>query len=960
MSAPTSLKDLTKAINNYVAEPSLPLPDDLVACIADYLAQHQRYDEAAADKLQEELLSIFEKNVKGDPGATGAWIAILRRLIPVLQTPERILPWFEPLRGILDHPGNHKKTLIDEAIELAKCCDEYFVDDDGATISPYIDKLFKMWMERVYPQHIDGTASMEYSERMIREGLIQCGKKRTKDFFNCLDTYFVKKQHRRPALRILCDFLQNQPPHLYQILQTPFFSSLLTCLQVDTSTSIVSAALTALIMLLPHMPSSLVPYLPRLFNIYARLLFWNRERSGNAELPLAGADQATKWEPYSMDLEDEEWTIAHLSNYYTMLYGLYPINFMDYIRKPQRYLRHANVSNPDSIEIQPSEIRDQSERFRRNHLLHPNFYSLTIESEKTDFGRWIKSEAAEVMADCMALCLASDHEIYDGQHIPLMPGAPPSSATDDKETIEPALLSSSVARIDSWRNLHSLSAESLSSNRPPSTLKRHSSQSSHPSNRDSSDINIEHRIRDTGFESPTLSPQLTLSSSQTQLQDLLQSNKAIKTGLKHSLTSDSLPSLALSQHESMADKQAHAMASANITSPMSQSVSSTQVLHLQRQILLLQNDLSFERYLKQQHMLHIGELRRRHVTEAATEAEMQNLIMMNRSLKSRFEEAKKAEMQVRKESEKSRAMAKKWEADLANKLKTLRDESKKLKTDFEAMQRELEDTKQECEKLRKLVCDGEVKELNYQQNMQSVNQQMAEIDRLTAEVERLTLLDLDHQAKEVERRAALQSAAESQSQVEGLLLKLAAQEEEVQKTKVLFQSQIVMLQDKLSEALAERERAGPISNPIMQQALAASRTRQSELQQQYSLLMRKYTTLQSSLLDMQAGAGPSSATVAQGKFLESESEADGMATLTRHLSDEMDFTHRPSTPDVGEASPRDMRAPPLAETEAPGSGGIASSQTPQTPLMGDDAAPGTSPEQRYFGRGMCGYDAKCG
>ncbi|KAK5998276.1 Tuberous sclerosis 1homolog-like-like protein [Cladobotryum mycophilum] len=852
-----TLKELSKAIKDFIVEPTVPLPDDLVETIAAYLRRHQKYDEAASDRLQEELMLIFDKYVRGNPATSGAWMGIMRRLLPVLQTPERILAWFDACRGLLDKT-DHEKNIVNETIaalmDVVTLADEYheIADDDSAS-NPFIDRLFTTWLDKFYPAYSEGNATAEHNERMLRDALGHFGRKRPKEFFASLNSCFIKKQYRKATLRFFCDYLQSQPPHLHQIMQTPLFTNLLTCLQQDTSTTVISAALTALIMLLPHMPSSLVPHLPTLFNIYARLLFWERERSGVLELPSHDSEQASRWEICSFEPETEDVTITHLSNYYTILYGLYPINFMDYIRKPQRYMRHANVSNPDEIEVQPTEIRHQSEQFRRCHVLHPNLYTLTIESEKTDFGRWIKSEAAEVVAECMSLCLAPETQHFVDQELPHLSGPSIAVINDDSDRVrsDPGLLSSSVTKVNHWRNAHLSSTDSIASDRTPSTMMRRGSLSSQRSARDSGEL----RFRETTLDSPTLPPQLAQSASHTQLQDMIKSNKVIKSSLHQSLANDSVPSLALSHQDSVADRPPTSMLPPPQThSPASVTDGNAQIAHLQRQILLLQNDLSFERYLKQQHMAHIGELRRRQMVEAATEAETQNLILMNRNLKSRYEEAKMAETQVRKESEKSRALAKKWEADLANKVKTLREDSKKTHAELENARRELEESRREGDKLRRLVCDAEVKELNARQNMQSIEIHGAEIDRLKAEVNRLTRSERDNQAREVERQTAVNSAKDAQNQVEALKLKLAAAESEVQRTKKLFQTQVASLQGQISTAQEERDKPGSHSIKVLESALTANRAKQAEQEKQYKQLSRKYTALQSSLFDMQSEA----------------------------------------------------------------------------------------------------------
>ncbi|KAM0255857.1 hypothetical protein ACHAQJ_005362 [Trichoderma viride] len=906
-----SLKELSKAIKEFIVEPTVPLPDDLIETIAAYLRRHEKYDDSASDRLQEDLLLIFDKNVRGNTAASGAWLSILRRLLPVLRTPERILVWLDACKGILDKTG-FDKNIVCEAMailkEIVTIADEYH---DGAgndfASNPLIDRLFEIWMDEFQPARFEGIQASEHSEKMISDALWQFGKKRPKAY-------------------------------------------LLTCLQQDTSTAVISAALTALIMLLPHMPSSLVPHLPTLFNIYTRLLFWDKERSGTLESPSHDSEQVNRWEMFAYDPETEDTHISHLSNYYTILYGLYPINFMDYIRKPQRYMRHANVSNADEIEVQPTEIRHQSERFRRCHVLHPNFYTLTIETEKTDFGRWIKSEAAEVVAECMALCVAPEAQMFPDHELLHVPESSAQALNDElsQERSDLGLLSSSVTKVNSWRDTHLSSTESTVSDHAPSTLMRRGSQSSHHSARDPGEGT---RFKDMfGVDSPS-GTQLLQSASHTQLQDLIRSNKVIKSSLHQSLANDSVPSLALSHQESMADRLSTTMAlPAQTHTPVSTGdASNAQIAHLQRQLLLLQNDLSFERYLKQQHMTHIGELRRRQMAEAATEAEMQNLIMMNRNLKNRYEESKVAEMQVRKESENRRAMAKKWEADLANKLKNLREESKKMQTESEYVQKELEESRREREQLRKLVCDAEVKELSARQNMQSIEIHGAEIDRLKAEVERLSVSERDYQAREVEQQVSANAAEEAQNQRETLKLQLAAAELEVQRTKKLFQSQVAALQAQLSGALEERNRPAGTVNVVVEAALAASRAKQAEMQKQYSLLTRKYTALQSSLLDMQLEA-----TSATERSSIAEGEEDGMSTSTGPMSMRSRPLRLLSTAEGAEGAaynasphgsnpgtPTSSVLQPLQPTSSAGTGG--------TDGQGSSLNLSVSPERSYFG-----------
>ncbi|KAG6290290.1 hypothetical protein E4U46_001919 [Claviceps purpurea] len=961
MASLSLLKDLSKAINNFLNEPSLPLPESLLSNINTFLQDLEEHNDAAAEQLQGTLLLTFDKRVQENSQSAGPWIAIIRRVLPVLRTPERILPWFDVCMGILDEP-DVDKCVVDETVAalmgIVTLIDESKAPLAGDTVAkPVIHGLMELWMKHFYPALLDGHPASEHNERLVRHSLSNFGRKRPKELFSVIDGYFVQKIYRKSALRFLCDFIQGQPPHLHQVLDTPLFSDLLLCLQQDTSTTIASAALTTLIMLLPHMPSSSVPHLPALFSVYGRLLFWDREHAR----PIASAygdggtgDEAmSRWEVATFDAEVDDQVIAHLPHYFTILYGLYPINFMDYIRKPQRYMRHANASGADDLEVQPTEMRHRSERFRQNHLLHTNFYSLTIDSEKTDLSRWIKSEAAEVVAECMGLCLETDmYHFADLSTAILEPGAVHAGRNVDYDTTDgsredAALLNGSSSKHDSWRS-DPTASDSVSSNQTRATVKRRSTQSSIRSQGQSGDG--EASLPDTG--SPILAP----VSYHDPLQDLVESNKAIKSGLHQSLANDSTPSLVVRKDENPSPTDAAPPPPLSLDAPLPTSMTespSQQVAHLQKLVLLLQNDLSFERYLKQQHMAHIGDIRRKQMSEAATEAETQNLIIMNRNLKSRFEDAKKSEMQAKKESERSRAIAKKWEAKLADKLKTLRDESQRAHGNLEALQKEVDECKSERDKLRKLLCAAEVKEVHFRQTMQSLEMDGTQVESLKLEVQRLTQSERDHQAREHEREKTMRSAAEARNEVEQYRMKLTALESDMHRTQKLFQAQIKALQAQLSEALGEHERPVASSSLAIETALAASRAKQAELQKQYSLLMRKYTVLQSSLLDMQSEHEQDQQRQQYQQQQQLAHAADYLSLSTspqgvksrplRGVSSAEATGHNMTSP-VGSyagGSPTDVMLPSvhaLAEGYASGSGSVATSTSP------------TSPEQRHLGR----------
>jgi solute carrier family 25 protein 16 len=623
--------------------------------------------------------------------------------------------------------------------------------------------------------------------------------------------------------------------------------------------------MTALVMFLPHIPSDLASHLPALFNIYSRMLFWDRERRATTESAVTDEDDDKEettppedkdsWSKLSYLLESDDETVPELLHYFTFLYGLYPLNFMSYIRKPQKYLRHANFPGADDLDVQPTEIRQRSEPFRQVHLLHPNFYEMTIESELTDNNRWMRSEAADVVAECMAL-------YSPGEEGHLLPARSRGSNAWKKADLnadvpEQPLLECETpfqSRHTSWRNTSSTIVASPDGYKN-SGLHRKASQTSHsmPSIADSPSL------RPVG-DSPTLPPHLINSVSHPQLQDMLNSQRSTRGSMYRTLTNDSVASLAPSQNhqDNSAHVDAYLQSLAKEPALRSPSLRSStndpgvKVAYLHREIQLLRNDLNFERYLKQQHLSHIGHLRRKQIREARVEAETQNLLNSNRSLKSKLEEAKRLNAQMKKEGEKSKSHSRKWETDLASKLRVLRDEQKKWALEKEELNRELGILRDDAFQLRQLVVASEAKDLASQQKVQSVEANLDELERLRVEVDKLTLALRTYEAGETEAVQAREREEDALKQVEILTLKLRARDEELNKHKAAFEAELQVLRTQPEAVINDNDRKKnqELSQDMIDSALAVSRNRIVEAQKAHNHLLKRYNGLYSAYLEL--------------------------------------------------------------------------------------------------------------
>jgi solute carrier family 25 protein 16 len=621
----------------------------------------------------------------------------------------------------------------------------------------------------------------------------------------------VQKEFRLQVLGLLCSYVRLQGPHLYQVLQTPLLDHLLQCLENDTSTTVISLALTVLIMFMPHLCNSLGSYLPRLFVVYTRVLCWDKfgvvrlgeERSPGMDgysrtstpLSVDKHDEAMNddgWQKLSSSFETASSTTPDVVDYFSFLYGLYPINFLNFIREPYKFLEKFNYKDIDRLDIEEETIRQRTELYRQRHTLHPNFLTLTAETELSDQSRWMRVEPADVTAQCIGLvnnnvCMEESRQRQNATQS----GIPEALIPTEDIPIE-SLLSQDDDRLSNYGEDSADEGLPSSANNGKVMGFFHQRGQLDRNGSQSRDLKAP--------DSPTIPIAGAGASDEAHLQDMLNLQEQLQASF-HELerSGDASPSLRGLSHPSGApprypgsvapsprlDAYVQSMSHSNLPrSPaLRPAPSDTQgtIAYLQREVMLLKNDLNFERYLKQQHLSHIGHLQRKHIKESTAEAETQNLINTNKTLKAKLEEAKKAYAASRQEALKSKNQAKKWEAELSTKIRTLREEQKAWRQDEEATKRALEAAREEADHLRKLLEDSEAEGLRTHQKLQSLNANIEEVNKLRTFVDHLSNKLTEYEARSQEFEMQRHSEENALQQVERMKLRLAARDQEIQK-----------------------------------------------------------------------------------------------------------------------------------------------------------------------------------
>lgn len=279
---------------------------------------------------------------------------------------------------------------------------------------------------------------------------------------------------------------------------------------------------------------------------------------------------------------------------------------------------------------------------------------------------------------------------------------------------------------------------------------------------------------------------------------------------------------------------------------------------LQRENLLLRNELNFELYLKEQHLRHIGRLHREKVTDTALEAERQNLYHTVRTLRT-SNAAQHAELErCRAEAAATKARHVQWEADLNNKLKAYREERKAWTTEARQLKAQAEEDAANIASLTRQLEESGAQLFELQTKMKTDEPKLAKLEQYEAKIAQLTtclaywdndVLKYEQQRKEMEKllnkwdeMAYLVEATETTlSEVEDKYVQLEAENERLRSELELAFGNVKALRDEKAQLVVEGE-------PKSKQALHEA----DELEQEKDELRGQNENLCAEVLDLKA------------------------------------------------------------------------------------------------------------
>ena len=763
MSISRSIKDATKALQGpfSAAKTPLSLPSETRRTLQDFVnAREGKLDEQESANANTELRSFWERYVGDNPQKLGLFAGVMRELQPAILSSTAIWEWWvSVIKPILGSTG-YKRPAVEDArafLVNVMTADEDEGIPDLAKISNRIcNDLLKIYLARSQsPSEGKVSSASENAQvaQQVEDVLVVFGRKKPKELFVAIDDLVTLATSRLQALSLLNSFLRHQTPHIYRVTETSLLEHLLQCLMNDTSTTALSMALTSLIMLLPHVAGSLGLFLPRMFLIYSRLLCWERfsplsseeERNTVTDDRVANEADEEGFDPGHVGV-DSSWSILRpeegvieastpeLLNYFTYLYGLFPLNFTSYIRKARRYLLDRDFPGADAFDLDSEVIRRRTEQFRKVHLLHPNFCNLTIEDELED-SKWSKMDPADVVGECHGLCIHKVKSLTS-------PGPPPTSKLPDIPPVPP------------------LSAVSKRSSGPDSPALESLRSAS---------------LRYDSVSSPVARPH---SGHVGDDEHLRPRSKSSGTTLRTSPSIDDFTSAAEAPSErDEKDSSPH-----------------NSVAWLQREVQLLKNDLNFERWHKAQYSQHIGQITRRNVKDATIEAETLNLINANKALKRQLEQVHKAREATIKDSTLTRKQANSLESNMSERFNKLKVEQEKWRLDADELTR----LRAEIPEYRDLLVAAEARELSKSHELQLATRDLGRLQETQTQLQETKRRLREYEYRQFEYEHMIREKDILGNEKKLLEMQIQRYEDERERTKHAFTERIAELEAQLA------------------------------------------------------------------------------------------------------------------------------------------------------------------
>ncbi|KAK0240261.1 hypothetical protein EDD85DRAFT_927358 [Armillaria nabsnona] len=630
-------------------------------------------DSVPSADIEEELQTIHRDVADhSSPRQAEGFLAILYHLRPLLSSASVILLWFDLiLRPALREPKlstnaiDNATDLIVSALRNEDNTHQQKSDDFRQRIVDYY--LLDAFNEGSGDDMILW-AELDKSEKErqkcwktnLENILLKFGTQCPEELMTELHGQFVNPSARLQIL-ILLNLFTSSPGFRdsASILAThPLTASVMTSLLIDNSTTACSVGLTLLVKLLPllavHACEKLKEMVPQLLLVLSRLVCWKErvsivDESNGSQVDIprdffnASPSHEIRlelhWERLESTFDAAAAPGPSPRRFFTFLYYLFPCNVLRFLRAPLSYLDDCQPESPYTVGwdavIDETELKGKAEKLLREHQCHPLIIWRDAKDELNLPDFWAEYDVSRItseaaMLDVNNMALSLRAKLDETNATATYTPSEASMEDTPAATLHPIDLSSGVAKI----SLQDMIATSVA-------LKSNL------------DINIAGPT--SQWPGPLFTPSRVPSTKNGR------SSRPESVGSK---SSDEIPS--------------HIV----------QAISA-----LQRELVLLKNELNFELWLSRENVQHVGRLYQERILSKNAEVERQGLYNKLRNYRTQVIGLESEMREHKEQASSAKYKYAEWNTELQGKLRELRDEKKKWTMEAAALRTEAKEAK---------------------------------------------------------------------------------------------------------------------------------------------------------------------------------------------------------------------------------------------------------------------------
>lgn len=386
-------------------------PPALIKSLYDVIfAYTDRHNSAnnLSTSINDELRTIYHENIESSDQLSKEifFLDLLIRLLPLLSNADLEL-WLETyLRPALDSAGFDFEFVSKCTQFIEVLTDDSFTSEDVSLVQSR-EALSQYIMERILrvytakDPNVYQAIGIRFTEaerstqihtervRFIERNCALLIEKwcilRPKMCFTLLNKFFLDPASRLKATAIFTLLASCKSSLVHLVVETPLYVNLLRSLSYDTSEAILGSGLGILLMLMGKVCHKVSSHLPDLFGVYARLLLWNKIR-----IEDTASASKEQWSIVKLNtngflmkshlFSEDSFNVSYLQ---TLLYGLFPLNLMEFLRSPLEYWTNHSpriisldfLRQIDSVGEKSAvfaAIMDMSQHSMSRLMLHPN------------------------------------------------------------------------------------------------------------------------------------------------------------------------------------------------------------------------------------------------------------------------------------------------------------------------------------------------------------------------------------------------------------------------------------------------------------------------------------------------------------------------------------------------------------------------------------------------------------